>query len=132
MANADKVFAEPTAWSDPEILFIGAEERPYDAGNVNVTVLVLESPPSRCAISHGVIYYGRNEKEAAVQGGAVLSSGEPDRASGVLLRSLRTCMRNNDIFTATYSPGALFGQENGIIARTDPDHPQSFVSEMFL
>ena len=64
VANADKVFAEPTAWSDPEILFIGAEERLYDAGNVNVTVLngthyaafytgiskktavlVLESPP---------------------------------------------------------------------------------------
>ena len=33
-----------------------------------------------------MIYYGRNEKEAAVQGWAVLSSGEPDRASGVLLR----------------------------------------------
>ena len=31
-----------------------------------------------------MIDYGRNEKEAAVQGGAVLSSGEPDRASGVL------------------------------------------------
>ena len=28
-----------------------------------------------------MIYYGRNENEAAVQGGAVLSSGEPDRAS---------------------------------------------------
>ena len=53
-----------------------------------------------------VIYYGRNEKEAAVQGGAVLSSGEPDRASGVLLRPLRACMRINDIFTATYSPGS--------------------------
>ena len=75
-----------------------------------------------------VIYYGRNEKEAAVQGGAVLSSGEPDRASGVLPRregeeplcrvadasrqaqvqipTLRTCMMNNDIFTATYSPGS--------------------------
>ena len=75
-----------------------------------------------------VIYYGRSEKEAAVQGGAVLSSGEPDRASGVLLRrggeeplcrvadasrqaqvqipTLRTCMMNNDIFTATYSPGS--------------------------
>ena len=39
VACADKVFAEPTAWSDPEILFIGSEERPYDAGNVNVTVL---------------------------------------------------------------------------------------------
>ena len=32
-----------------------------------------------------VIYYGRNEKEAAVQGGAVLSSGEPNRASGLIL-----------------------------------------------
>ena len=50
-----------------------------------------------------VIYYGRSEKEAAVQGGAVLSSGEPDRASGVLLRPLHTCMRNNDIFTGVYS-----------------------------
>ena len=58
----------------------------------------------------------------------MLSSGEPDRASGVLLRrggeeplcrvadasrqaqvqipTLRACMRVNDIFTATYSPGA--------------------------
>ena len=83
-----------------------------------------------------VIYYGRSEKGAAVQGGAVLSSGEPDRASGVLLRrggeeplcrgahgeradpadasrqaqvqipTLRACMRINDIFTATYSPGS--------------------------
>ena len=35
-----------------------------------------------CAISHGVIDYGRNEKEAAVQGGAVLSSGEPDYGRG--------------------------------------------------
>ena len=39
VANADKVFAEPTSWSDPEILFLGTEKRPYDAGNVNVTVL---------------------------------------------------------------------------------------------
>ena len=38
-ANAGKVFAEPTAWSEPEVLFTGEEERPYDAGNVNVTVL---------------------------------------------------------------------------------------------
>ena len=54
----------------------------------------------------------------------MLSSGEPDRASGVLLRrggadpsdasrqaqvqipTLRACMRINDIFTATYSPGS--------------------------
>ena len=75
-----------------------------------------------------MIYYGLSEKEAAIQGGVVLSSGEPDRASGVLLRrggeeplcrvadasrqaqvqipTLRACMGNNDIFTATYSPGS--------------------------
>ena len=75
-----------------------------------------------------MIYYGRSEKEAAVQGGAVLSSGESDRASGVLLRrggeeplcrvadasrqaqvqvpTLRACMRINYMFTATYSPGS--------------------------
>ena len=38
-ASVEKAFVEPTAWSDPEILFIGNEERPHDAGNVNVTVL---------------------------------------------------------------------------------------------
>ena len=39
VANVEKAFAEPTAWSDPEVLFTGEEERPYDAGNVNLTVL---------------------------------------------------------------------------------------------
>ena len=39
MADADSIFGHPTAWPEPKVLFTGNEERPYDAGNVNATVL---------------------------------------------------------------------------------------------
>ena len=64
VANADKAFAEPTAWSDPEILFIGNEERPHDAGNVNVTVL---------NGTHYAAFYTGSSKKTAVM---VLSAGQ--------------------------------------------------------
>lgn len=37
--NADSIFGHPNDWPEPEVLFTGDEERPYDAGNVNATVL---------------------------------------------------------------------------------------------
>lgn len=39
LAKADFIFGHPTEWPEPEVLFEGREQRDYDAGNVNVTVL---------------------------------------------------------------------------------------------
>ena len=36
-ARAEDVFSHPQAWPEPEIVAYGREERPHDAGNVNVT-----------------------------------------------------------------------------------------------
>ena len=38
-ASADSVFGYPRTWPEPKVLFMGNEERPYDAGNVNATML---------------------------------------------------------------------------------------------
>ena len=39
VAKADAIFDRPDAWPEPEIVGHGREDRPYDAGNVNATVL---------------------------------------------------------------------------------------------
>ena len=39
VADAAGIFANPTGWPPPEVLAEGFEERPWDAGNVNVTAL---------------------------------------------------------------------------------------------
>ena len=39
VADAAGIFANPTGWLEPEVLAEGFEERPWDAGNVNVTAL---------------------------------------------------------------------------------------------
>ena len=59
-----QVFADPRCWSDPEILFTGEEERPHDAGNVNVTVL---------NGTHYAAFYTGSSKRTAVM---VLPAGQ--------------------------------------------------------
>ena len=39
VADVAGIFANPTGWPEPEVLAEGFEERPWDAGNVNVTAL---------------------------------------------------------------------------------------------
>ena len=39
VARASDVFVRPAAWPEPTVVAYGHEERPFDAGNVNVTVV---------------------------------------------------------------------------------------------
>lgn len=39
IADADAIFDSPLSWPEPETLAQGHEERPWDAGNVNATVI---------------------------------------------------------------------------------------------
>ena len=56
-ARAEDVFSHPQAWPEPEIVAYGREERPHDAGNVNVTTF------GGC---HYLAYYFGTRTNAAV------------------------------------------------------------------
>ena len=56
-AGAELIFTRPLEWPEPEVVAYGKEERPHDAGNVNVAVV---------GDTHFLAYYFGTRKNAAV------------------------------------------------------------------
>lgn len=57
VAKADAVFDNPMAWPDPVGVAFGCEERPWDAGNVNATVI---------GDAHCLTYYAGTKTDTSV------------------------------------------------------------------
>ena len=55
--RAEGIFDRPDAWPEPEVVAYGHEDRPHDAGNVNVAVI---------GETHYLAYYYGTRKDAAV------------------------------------------------------------------
>ena len=80
-----------------------------------------------------VIYYGRNEKEAAIQGWAVLSSGEPDCGEEELLAKINRLYRGTRREEVMKEWKTLKESSDGTVAGSSDFEAfkQSFVDRMF-
>lgn len=56
-ASAERIFTRPLEWPEPEVVAHGREDRPHDAGNVNVSVV---------GDTHFLAYYFGTRKDSAV------------------------------------------------------------------